>query len=180
MKGDNGLEAILRAGGVSSSIQSPRWLKFCPICVEEDKKQFDYSYLHRLHQVPGVEVCPVHKVFLENSDAQARGRKIRYQLFSVERSTQSVSPRSLNPFNPSHRKLEKLPKAANALTELVETREEFAFRRIQWAVECFRNEGASPAEWQLIDRTGLDWKVQRLPKVREEIVKSLEKLSTFK
>ena len=45
MKGSN-KRGIHQTSGVSpSSIRSPSWLRFCPMCVEEDRKQFGETYL---------------------------------------------------------------------------------------------------------------------------------------
>lgn len=63
-----------KAGIIQSTINLPDWLRYCPACVEDDRKQFGECYWHRLHQVPGVEVCPLHNVFLENSTVRARNR----------------------------------------------------------------------------------------------------------
>ena len=49
------------------SINKSKYLKFCPICMQEDIEKYGECYWHRLHQVPGVLVCPKHKVTLENS-----------------------------------------------------------------------------------------------------------------
>ena len=42
-------------------------LRACPICLEEEKEAFGEGYWHRLHQIPGVLVCPKHKIGLYNS-----------------------------------------------------------------------------------------------------------------
>ena len=49
------------------SINKSKFLKFCPICMQEDIQIYGEYYWHRLHQVPGMLVCPKHKVPLENS-----------------------------------------------------------------------------------------------------------------
>jgi len=66
------------------AIPRPNQLRFCPLCAQEDKKQFGESYWHRLHQLPGVEVCPTHAVFLENSDAPASYQEKSYDLISAQ------------------------------------------------------------------------------------------------
>ncbi|BAY26830.1 Tn7-like transposition protein D [Calothrix sp. NIES-2100] len=43
------------------------YLRFCPECFIEDKQQFGESYWHRLHQLPGVEICHIHGVILATS-----------------------------------------------------------------------------------------------------------------
>jgi Tn7-like transposition protein D/TniQ protein len=54
-------------------------LRFCPRCVKEDRRRYGETYWHRLHQVPGVMVCPEHAVWLEQSSQrpfQLVGRKM--------------------------------------------------------------------------------------------------------
>jgi hypothetical protein len=46
------------------------YLKFCPECFIEDRKEFGECYWHRLHQLPGVEICPRHEIILETSQVQ--------------------------------------------------------------------------------------------------------------
>lgn len=36
-------------------------LKMCPMCVQEDIRQFGVAYWHRLHQIPGIESCHDHQ-----------------------------------------------------------------------------------------------------------------------
>ncbi len=43
------------------------YLRFCPECWEEDIKISGESYWRKLHQVPGVVVCPTHQRILHNS-----------------------------------------------------------------------------------------------------------------
>ncbi len=83
-----------RVGMVRSDIPFPLWLRYCPVCAEKDKDEFGECYWHRLHQAPGVEVCPVHRVFLENSTIQARTKFTSKEFFSAERGIQSPTSRS--------------------------------------------------------------------------------------
>jgi hypothetical protein len=61
-------------------------------------------YWHRLHQIPGVEVCSTHNVFLEISSA----RRNNDEFVSAEQEIQVTSPQSLNLLNSSHQKLLKI------------------------------------------------------------------------
>lgn len=63
--GDNRVSA--RIGLKTSYSAKLSWLRFCPACVEADRKEFGETYWHRIHQVPGVQACPYHAAFLENS-----------------------------------------------------------------------------------------------------------------
>jgi len=108
MAGDNGLKAQLRCGIAGSSISTPEWLRFCPLCINADKKKYGDFYWHRLHQVPGVNVCPTHHVFLENSVVRARGKRIRYELIPASQAVQPVEPRLIDLSKPLHQALLKI------------------------------------------------------------------------
>jgi Tn7-like transposition protein D/TniQ len=56
-----------RLGMNIREFKRPSHLRFCPVCVRHDRRQFGETYWHRIHQVDGVEVCPQHEVFLESS-----------------------------------------------------------------------------------------------------------------
>jgi hypothetical protein len=112
MEGDNGLLAQMRSGITGSCINLPKWLRFCSLCAEEDEKQFGDRYWHRLHQVPGVEVCPFHDVFLENSKARAQAKRSRYELISANQAIEKTSPRLLNSADPYHNVLLRIAQDA--------------------------------------------------------------------
>ena len=91
-----------RIGIASSRISLPISLRFCPLCAREDKEQFGEYYWHRLHQVSGVEVCPIHAIFLENSSALTRNRTNNQDFICAGEVIQEISPRSLNLSDPYH------------------------------------------------------------------------------
>lgn len=37
-----------------------RRLRYCPLCAREDRETRGETYWHRVHQVPGMRVCPTH------------------------------------------------------------------------------------------------------------------------
>ena len=45
-----------------------RYLRYCPECVEIDAKMCGEPYWHRVHQLPGVYICPIHGVITVESD----------------------------------------------------------------------------------------------------------------
>ncbi len=59
--------------GIASSFHMPRYFRFCPLCLFEDLHTFGEAYWHRLHQTPGVLVCPIHAVALSDSIAPIFG-----------------------------------------------------------------------------------------------------------
>jgi Tn7-like transposition protein D/TniQ len=81
-------------GNATSTMSSPSWLRFCPTCVEKDRARYGECYWHRLHQIRGVEVCPKHKTFLENSAVPTRNYMTleSRQFVSAERSIPLCSP----------------------------------------------------------------------------------------
>jgi hypothetical protein len=65
---DNQLRS--RVATTVKQVRMPEYLRFCPICIVEDRKECGETYWHRLHQLPGILVCPVHYCFLENSSTK--------------------------------------------------------------------------------------------------------------
>jgi hypothetical protein len=83
-----------RAGiGGDSNILPPNWLRYCPLCVKEERANLGECYWHRLHQVPGVEICSKHMVFLENSTIRARSGLNGSGIFSAESTLSNITPR---------------------------------------------------------------------------------------
>lgn len=45
----------------------PLYLRYCPICAEEDRRHYGEAYLHRSHHIYGVDICPIHRCYLIDS-----------------------------------------------------------------------------------------------------------------
>lgn len=73
MKGDFGGDIHINTGIVASTVKASQYLRYCPICMQEDIVKYGESYWHRLHHVPGVLVCPEHKVVLLDSQIKVHG-----------------------------------------------------------------------------------------------------------
>jgi hypothetical protein len=71
------------------------------------------------------------------------------------------------------RQLDKLPLTAKTLTEVIETTEEFAVRRIYWVAERYCQESICPKAWQIIRETGIKPYIAEMPKVKEAITSVL-------
>jgi hypothetical protein len=115
MRGDDGSAIHKIAGITPSNIRMPDKLRYCSFCVESDKKEYDEFYWHRLHQLPGVEVCPVHEVFLEESSVYMRNRVNAQVLISAEQGVSKTSPRLLNLSNSNHQVLLEIAQDATWL-----------------------------------------------------------------
>ncbi len=44
-----------------------RFLRYCPMCVTEDRGKYGEAYWHRTHQISQLTVCPKHKCILRDS-----------------------------------------------------------------------------------------------------------------
>jgi len=85
-----------RVGAISSDLARTSYLRFCPVCVEEDRQCFGETYWHRVHQIPGIEVCPHHSVFLESKKAPFNNTRYPREALSAESSVHITSGRPLN------------------------------------------------------------------------------------
>jgi hypothetical protein len=91
MRSGDGTGLTARLGLLTSHIPPYRWLRYCPECVKSDRDRFGETYWHRLHQAPGVAVCPVHATILSESTVARPPGPDMY--LSAERTVESVAPR---------------------------------------------------------------------------------------
>jgi hypothetical protein len=101
MRGNRGGSIHGRLGILTTNI-SLDFLRYCPSCVEDDKKKFRETYWHRLHQVPGVKVCPTHKIFLKDSSIHIRNRVNHDAYITAEQAVTSDLADRLDPTNCAH------------------------------------------------------------------------------
>jgi hypothetical protein len=80
MLGSGGRECWNRAGISASRIKTLSYLRYCPECLRADQAVGRTLYWRRLHQLAGIEVCPIHQVWLENSAVQTLKRDYRFLL----------------------------------------------------------------------------------------------------
>ncbi len=84
--------AIHRRKGTTSNFSLSR-LRYCPICAMEERKRLGECYWHRLHQVAGVVICPIHMVYLENSEVRVPSPSNAF--ISAECMLETSNPRSV-------------------------------------------------------------------------------------
>lgn len=107
-----------RLGITAGRFKPPTSLKFCPECVLDDRKlPGGETYWHRVHQAPGVEVCPQHSVFLEVSAAPWQNSKNNGEIMSAERAVHKAEVRLVDLSEPTHVALLKLAHSAAWLLE---------------------------------------------------------------
>lgn len=51
-----------------------RFIRYCPICTNIDRKKYGETYWHRSHQLIGVDICPIHFCKLKNSTIIISGK----------------------------------------------------------------------------------------------------------
>jgi hypothetical protein len=71
-------------GLVATKIPLLKHLKYCPQCSFEDRQQRRETYWRRTHQAYGVLVCPIHHVWLEESNIACRPVVGKYVFFAAE------------------------------------------------------------------------------------------------
>lgn len=73
-----------------------RHLRYCPVCVKEDRVKYGETYWHRVHQMIGIEVCPKHGCHLVDAVCVCVG-KASPDLKSAEESVQGSRHEILKP-----------------------------------------------------------------------------------
>lgn len=58
----------LRLGIVASTLTRFQRIRYCAECVRTDDERFGQAYWHRVHQLPGVWICPIHRRVLTVAD----------------------------------------------------------------------------------------------------------------
>ena len=112
MEGTRGPAIKMRSGVMASTVQPPEWLRFCPVCVRQDKKEFGESYWHRLHQLPGVGICPEHNVRLLDSQVRIQNPQTRHEFVAAEQGIQLPKSRSFSLLHSHHEILLKVAQDA--------------------------------------------------------------------
>ena len=72
MVSGSGNSVYTRAGVMASSIRSATYFRYCPLCFQEDLARYGELYWHRMHQIPGWDVCVKHGTWLNNSKVALR------------------------------------------------------------------------------------------------------------
>lgn len=121
MRGEgNGGSIHGRIGILTSQIRID-FLRFCPMCVADDAKQFE-PYWHRIHQAPGVEICPIHAVFLEQSDIHVLNRSNNEAFVTAKQALKDARNMNTRPVDKRNRNHQALLKVAEDASWLMRSR----------------------------------------------------------
>lgn len=102
MKNENYNRLRARLSTNIHQVTLPKFLRFCPLCVNQDRAEFGETYWHRSHQLSGVLVCPKHNCYLENSLAR-RDKKLSLFYRVAEEYVYVVLPKLIDPGNSEDR-----------------------------------------------------------------------------
>jgi hypothetical protein len=75
----------LSLGLMATRAPWPRFFRYCTSCVECDRQSpRGETFWHRVHQIPGIEVCGIHREQLQDSNIEFRQPRNRYAYVSAE------------------------------------------------------------------------------------------------
>ncbi len=55
--------------------EGEQYLRFCPLCAEDDRKTYGEAYWHRKHQIRNMSICTKHKCGLVESNVPAKSEQ---------------------------------------------------------------------------------------------------------
>ncbi len=117
------------AGIHAAKIRPTKFLRTCPRCDAENIEKYGETYWCRLFQVSGVEVCPVHRIFLLPTDVRRRDRLFRHQLFTAQDAERSSVITPIDENNRAHMILLRI--AMNAAELLQRPRRAIGFQKLR-------------------------------------------------
>ncbi|POA74341.1 MULTISPECIES: TnsD family Tn7-like transposition protein [unclassified Pseudomonas] len=87
----NGEGLMLRLGLIASRLEFASRVRFCFDCIDQDMACVGVAYWHRVHQLPGVLICPHHGTLLRFLDYRWLSRNSRRMHLPDEEDVQSHS-----------------------------------------------------------------------------------------
>ncbi|MCG5252495.1 TnsD family transposase [Brevibacillus agri] len=76
VKGDGGGDIYMRTGLMASKIRYNRFFRYCPVCAKEDlEDNYGEMVWYRMFQIPGLDICVKHGVWLLDSTVMLRQEK---------------------------------------------------------------------------------------------------------
>lgn len=94
LKSGNTASLQSKLGMVSNRIASGQYLKYCPLCVVSDRDKYGVAYWHKVHQLIGVVVCPVHNGLLKG--LKKSSVKVLLPELSKEKGLGTIEERELS------------------------------------------------------------------------------------
>lgn len=76
--------------------------------------------------------------------------------------------------------IKKMPLTQEALKEVTETRIDYNVRRIQWAVNCIKEDGSSFAVSFIGQRAVVDWSLWEIPEIKQAIEEGIKEIKNYR
>ncbi|HEX3557918.1 MAG TPA: TnsD family Tn7-like transposition protein [Pyrinomonadaceae bacterium] len=89
--------------------------------------------------------------------------------------TKTAIGKALGTITLLRQQLSKMPLTAQVLVRVVETREQYAIRRVRWSADLFIEEGVLPRYWQLVARANV-YSLRGKPEIEAIIEAALQQL----
>ena len=115
MLANGGPRIHFRAGIMAGRVRPPSYLRYCPRCDRVNMQQHGELYWQRLHQVPGVEVCPLHRCWLQFSSVRRRDRFHRYSFVPASQNGRHSAAQGIDDRDPAHLTLLQIAREAQWL-----------------------------------------------------------------
>ncbi len=90
---DKGGSIHTRIGTMASTVISPKYLRYCQECIYRDYNQYGEPYWHRIHQVPGIYMCPIHRswLFESNISIVSSPNKQVFHVLSIDQEGRTIN-----------------------------------------------------------------------------------------
>lgn len=84
MRGINNMQPATVVGARRKQMAMQNW-RYCPLCAQNDMEKYGETYWHRLHQIPDLRICPIHKVYLSKTQKAVQSNlEMVVPLFPIE------------------------------------------------------------------------------------------------
>jgi hypothetical protein len=113
---DEGATIHARLGVLTHYIRVENF-RYCSACVQADRLMFGETYWHRLHNLSGIDVCPIHRAFLNDSTLHTRHRGNLEAFVTAENVVTTPPNRYIDNGNSDHQVYLKLAEDAQWLLE---------------------------------------------------------------
>jgi hypothetical protein len=107
---------------------------------------------------------------------RAAAANLKNKLDRPVQVTKTALGKNLGAVTVLQQKLAKMPLTAQFLAGVVETREQYATRRVWWAADLFIEEGVPPRYWQLVSRANV-YHLRMKPEIKAVIEAAIQKLA---
>jgi len=104
---------------------SSSFLRYCPVCLQQDLERYGEAYWHRMHQVPGMLICTNHHVMLHESAISVQEGYLNCHAADLKNCSIGIDSRTYS--NDTVRNLLAIAQEINWLM-----RSQFSFQGLQW------------------------------------------------